>query len=164
MLYEVQTTEVKSMPTGPNRSATAGCSAHWPATDYLRVSTSSSLLWIAHICTALLVLGLIMPTSARVAQLGAHRNNVLSPVACSARNVARVSVPLSGNQEQSSESFRRASVSAAGVNITAASLLQITSDTPFSLRARTQLSSLRRPRGICNQDRLAPSPAFSHSA
>lgn len=188
MLYEVQTTELKSMSIGPERSPKAGRSYYWFA-DYLRLWNGIALPGIAQISTVLLVVGLVISTVAGEAHVhapAAHqaitdgighgdvpsnlvqpcpaKSSSYSPLTCSACTHARVSVPLLRHQQQSSESFRSGSMSAPRLRMRARSLRRISSGTRCSLKTTTQFSSLPRPPAICNRDVPASTTAFSISA
>ena len=172
MLYEVQTTEVKSMPIGPKPSATARRSGYWSAADSVGLCNPSILPRIAQICTALLVvIGLIVSTLAAdthvhapavdeavtavylhldaqptLQQARTKTNPAHGPVACSACNHARVSVPLARQQQQSSESFRIITVSAPRLqNSRLSGRRQVASGTRASLKTTTHFSSLPPP-------------------
>ena len=152
MLYEVQRTEVKSMPVGPKRAATA--------------------TRVAQLCTAFLVItGLIVSTLAAdthvhapavdeavtavyshqdaqpsLEQARTNTNPAHRPVACAACNHARVSIPLGRQQQQSSQSLRTVTVSAPRLQSRiASSLRQIASGTTASLKTTTHFSSLPPP-------------------
>lgn len=157
---------------GPKQSATAGRSVHGSPADFLRPFNPSALLRVAQMCTALLVvIGLIASTltadthshapavdeavtavyvhqdaEPTLQQARTNRNPAHRPVACSACNHARVSVPLARQQRQSSESFRTVPVSAPRLqNRRPSSLRQVASGTRASLKATTQFSSLPPP-------------------
>jgi len=160
------------MPIRAKAAGTATRSGYWSLADYLRLRNSSTLTRVAQICTALLVvIGLIVSTLAADTHVHApavdeaatavyvhvdaqptfqqartKTNPVHGPVACSACNHARVSVPLARQQQQSSVSFETVTLSAPRLQSRQFSALrQIASGTRASLKTTTHFSSLPPP-------------------
>jgi hypothetical protein len=78
-------------------------------------------------------------------QARTNTNPAHRPVACSACNHARVSVPLARHQQQSSESFQTVTVSVPRLQSRRPSVRQMASGTRASLKTTTHFSSLPPP-------------------